>query len=231
VVDREDVHAVGDGAHGVRLRLGVREPGEHRERGEGEGGDGEAGGTGGTAAGAGDGGTLTAGETDVLAAQTADAAAVGQTAEGRGLVVTEVVEDETMHATHQGVTLRPTTYDGPLRVAGDHEELSRLVANLVSNAVKFSDQGGAIMLKTARSGAEVVISVQDEGMGIAPEDRERIFQRFERVETGITGRTVGTGLGLAIVSEIANLHHGRVNVESAIGEGSTFSITLPILAP
>lgn len=116
-------------------------------------------------------------------------------------------------------------------VLGDRDRLEQALTNLVSNAVKFSDQGGAIMLKTARSGAEVVISVQDEGMGIAPEDRERIFQRFERVETGITGRTVGTGLGLAIVSEIANLHHGRVNVESAIGEGSTFSITLPILAP
>ena len=103
--------------------------------------------------------------------------------------------------------------------------------NLISNAVKFSDHGGAITVGTAGMGGEIVISVRDEGMGIAPDDMERIFQRFERVETGIAGRTVGTGLGLAIVSEIAWLHHGRVTVESAIGEGSTFSITLPVSAP
>jgi PAS domain S-box-containing protein len=116
------------------------------------------------------------------------------------------------------------------RVLGDKDRLEQALTNLISNAVKFSDHGGAITIETARSGAEVVISVRDEGMGIAPEDMERIFQRFERVETGISGRTVGTGLGLAIVSEIVNLHHGRVEVESVIGEGSTFSITLPISA-
>ncbi len=117
------------------------------------------------------------------------------------------------------------------RVLGDQDRLEQALTNLISNAVKFSDHGGAITVATARSGAEIVISVRDEGMGIAPDDRERIFQRFERVETGIAGRTVGTGLGLAIVSEIANLHHGRVEVESAIGEGSTFSIMLPVSAP
>jgi signal transduction histidine kinase len=117
------------------------------------------------------------------------------------------------------------------RVLGDQDRLEQALTNLISNAVKFSDHGGAITVATARSGAEIEISVRDEGMGIAPGDRERIFQRFERVETGIAGRTVGTGLGLAIVSEIANLHHGRVEVESAIGEGSTFSIMLPVSAP
>lgn len=117
------------------------------------------------------------------------------------------------------------------RVLGDQDRLEQALTNLISNALKFSDHGGAITVETARSGAEAVISVRDEGMGIAPEDRERIFQRFERVETGIAGRTVGTGLGLAIVSEIARVHDGRVEVDSAIGEGSTFSIMLPIMAP
>jgi signal transduction histidine kinase len=117
------------------------------------------------------------------------------------------------------------------RVLGDQDRLEQALTNLISNAVKFSDHGGAITVTTARAGAEIVISVRDEGMGIAPDDMERIFQRFERVETGISGRTVGTGLGLAIVSEIINLHHGRVEVASTIGEGSTFSIMLPGLAP
>lgn len=117
------------------------------------------------------------------------------------------------------------------RVLGDQDRLGQVLTNLISNALKFSDSGGAITVTTAWAGAEIVIAVRDEGMGIAPEDLERIFQRFERVQTGGSGRIVGTGLGLAIVSEIISLHHGRVEVASIIGEGSTFSITLPVLAP
>lgn len=113
------------------------------------------------------------------------------------------------------------------RVRADRDRLAQALTNLISNAVKFSDHGGAITLETARSGDEVVISVHDEGVGIAPEDLERIFQRFERVGTGSAGRTVGTGLGLAIVSEITHLHHGRVWVTSTVGDGSTFCLALP----
>ena len=116
-------------------------------------------------------------------------------------------------------------------VLGDRDRLEQALTNLISNAVKFSDHGGAITVSTARAGTNVVVSVRDEGMGIAQEDLERIFQRFERVETGISGRTVGTGLGLAIVSEITRLHQGYVEVESEIGAGSTFSIVLPVSAP
>lgn len=116
-------------------------------------------------------------------------------------------------------------------VLGDRDRLAQALTNLVSNAVKFSEQGGAITVATARNGAEVIISVSDEGMGIAPEDLERIFQRFERVETGAAGHTVGTGIGLAIVSEIANLHQGRVWVTSEVGAGSTFALAVPVSGP
>ena len=116
-------------------------------------------------------------------------------------------------------------------ILGDKDRLEQALTNLIGNAVKFSEQGGTITVSTARAGGEVIVSVRDEGMGIAPDDRERVFQRFERVETGISGRVVGTGLGLAIVSEIVKLHDGRVELESEIGEGSTFSIILPIMAP
>ncbi len=117
------------------------------------------------------------------------------------------------------------------RVLGDQGRLEQALTNLISNAVKFSDHRGAMTAETSRSGAEIVLSVRNEGMGIAPDNRERIFQRFERVETGIAGSTLDTGLGLAIVNEIDNLHHGRIEIASAIGEGSTFSITLPASAP
>jgi PAS domain S-box-containing protein len=114
------------------------------------------------------------------------------------------------------------------RIQADRDRLDQALTNLISNAVKFSEPGGAITVTTARDDAEVVISVSDEGIGIAPEDQERIFNRFERVQTGAAGRTVGTGIGLAIVKEIARLHHGRVWVTSELRVGSTFSLSLPI---
>lgn len=112
-------------------------------------------------------------------------------------------------------------------IVGDQDRLAQALTNLVSNAVKFSEPGGAITIVTARAGRDVIMSVSDEGMGIAPEDLERIFHRFERVETGDAARTVGTGIGLAIVKEIANLHQGRAWVTSERGVGSTFSLALP----
>lgn len=116
-------------------------------------------------------------------------------------------------------------------VLGDRDRLAQALTNLVSNAVKFSEQGGAITVATASDGAEAIIAVSDEGMGIAPENLERIFQRFEGEETGDARRTVGTGLGLAMASEIARLHQGRVWVTSEVGVGSTFSLAIHVSAP
>jgi signal transduction histidine kinase len=84
-----------------------------------------------------------------------------------------------------------------------------------------------VTIATRDNGDDVVISVRDKGIGIAGEDLSRIFERFERVETGIAGRIAGTGLGLSIVEEIANLHGGRLWAESKLGLGSTFYLSLP----
>jgi PAS domain S-box-containing protein len=115
------------------------------------------------------------------------------------------------------------------RIDGDGDRLSQALTNLVSNAIKYSPDGGAIAIATRNEGDDVRISVRDEGIGIAPEDLERIFDRFERVETGIAGRIAGTGLGLSIVREIAKLHGGRVWAESDPGFGSVFSLAIPAL--
>jgi PAS domain S-box-containing protein len=113
------------------------------------------------------------------------------------------------------------------RVKGDRDRLAQALTNLVSNAVKYSPAGGTVTISTRNLDDEVVLAVRDEGIGLFPQDMERIFDRFERVETGIAGRIGGTGLGLAIVREIAQIHSGRVWVESTPRKGSTFSLALP----
>jgi PAS domain S-box-containing protein len=122
----------------------------------------------------------------------------------------------------------PLDLDPSLRtIDGDCDRLAQAITNLVSNAVKYSLAGGAVTIATRNDGNDVIISVRDEGIGIAGEDLSRIFDRFERVETGIAGRIAGTGLGLSIVQEIAGLHGGRVWCESKLGLGSTFYLALP----
>jgi signal transduction histidine kinase len=117
------------------------------------------------------------------------------------------------------VSLRP--------IDGDRDRLAQTITNLVSNAVKYSPAGGSVAIATRNDGDDVVISVRDEGVGIAEEDLSRIFDRFERVETGIAGRIAGTGLGLSIAQEIASLHGGRLWADSELGLGSTFYLAIP----
>ncbi len=112
-------------------------------------------------------------------------------------------------------------------IDGDRDRLSQAITNLVSNAVKYSPAGGTVAIATRNDGDDVVISVRDEGIGIAEEDLPRIFDRFERVETGIAGRIAGTGLGLSIAQEIASLHGGRLWADSELGLGSTFYLVTP----
>jgi signal transduction histidine kinase len=101
------------------------------------------------------------------------------------------------------------------------------LTNLLGNAIKYAPHGGTITVATRNQGNDVVFSVRDDGIGIAADELERIFDRFERVETGNAGRIAGTGLGLSIVREIANLHGGRAWAESIPGIGSTFYLAIP----
>lgn len=101
------------------------------------------------------------------------------------------------------------------------------VRNLVDNAIKYSDEGTTVRVTVARQGAEVRIAVADQGSGIAAEHLERLFERFYRVDKARSRDRGGTGLGLAIVKHVAQYHHGRVEVQSEVGKGSTFTIVLP----
>ena len=105
--------------------------------------------------------------------------------------------------------------------------LRQLVDNLVDNAIKYTRQGGRICVRLRTDAAHATIEVQDTGIGIAPSDQPRIFERFYRVDKARSRATGGTGLGLAIVRHVAQAHGGEVTVESIEGEGSTFRLILP----
>jgi signal transduction histidine kinase len=115
-------------------------------------------------------------------------------------------------------------------VEGDERRIRQVVFNLLSNAVKFTPNGGRIDVSAARVDGEVRVAVTDTGLGIAPEDRERIFEEFQQAQTVNGERPEGTGLGLALSRTLVELHGGRLWVDSDVGKGSTFTFTLPLEA-
>ena len=113
-------------------------------------------------------------------------------------------------------------------LACDAERLGRAVANLVSNAVKYSPEGGPIDIKVGVQGDEAFISVSDKGVGLAPEELPRLFDRFTQGDMSSTRSFGGMGLGLFVADQIVKAHDGRIDVESKLGKGSTFTIRLPL---
>jgi PAS domain S-box-containing protein len=120
--------------------------------------------------------------------------------------------------------------DSSGEVAGDSTRLEQVVSNLLTNAVKFSDRGGRVLLRVAAEGSHAVISVQDVGQGIVADFLPHIFERYRQANDASSQVHGGLGLGLAIVREIVELHHGTVNAESSgRGHGATFTVTLPFV--
>jgi signal transduction histidine kinase len=116
----------------------------------------------------------------------------------------------------------------PVVVRGDSERLRRIAVNLLDNAVKYSPAGGAVQCQVSRQRSRAVVRVIDRGVGIPGEAMDRMFQRFGRIVTPQTSSIPGTGLGLYLCRELARAHDGDITVESREGEGSTFTLTLPL---
>ena len=110
----------------------------------------------------------------------------------------------------------------------DRQRIEQVFLNLLENAVKFTPQGGRIAVHACRDGDFVRVDVRDNGIGIASEHIPRLFERFYRVDKARSLELGGTGLGLAIVKHIILAHKGKVTVTSKLGEGTTFSVFLPI---
>ncbi|HEX3630085.1 MAG TPA: GAF domain-containing sensor histidine kinase [Candidatus Dormibacteraeota bacterium] len=112
------------------------------------------------------------------------------------------------------------------RVFADGPKLKQVLLNLLGNAIKFTE-AGSVRVIAERQGAELVVSVRDTGIGVPPEDSERIFESFTQGKSGMSGKYQGTGLGLAICRQLVEMHGGRIWVKSVPGQGSTFSFTIP----
>lgn len=120
--------------------------------------------------------------------------------------------------------------EGPVQLSGDPLQLRQVFRNLISNAIKYTPQGGKINVNTQIKPGQIIIEVEDNGYGIPAADLPFVFNRFYRVRSGKASEMEGNGLGLAIVKSIISEHNGSINVESEIGKGSCFSITLPFLS-
>lgn len=128
----------------------------------------------------------------------------------------------------KGQELTATIPDKALEICGDRERLSQVVANLMSNASKYSPEKSRISLNAYQGGDRLYVAVRDQGIGISAEDQPRLFSEFFRVQSAQTRDIPGTGLGLAIVKSLVERHGGSITVESSPGSGSTFTFWVPV---
>jgi len=141
--------------------------------------------------------------------------------------VETAVEQTRSASIRRGVGLTVHLPDAPIRVRHDPQRIGQVVANLVANAVKFTPRGGSVGVDVAATADGARIEVVDTGVGIDPSELPHIFERFYRGSRANEARGSGSGLGLAIVRSIVDMHGGTVEVESRVGSGSRFTVTLP----
>jgi signal transduction histidine kinase len=131
-------------------------------------------------------------------------------------------------ATRHGLMLELTMDSHLTDVVADERKVKQILLNLLSNAVKFTPEGGRVQVNAAAVDGMAEISVADTGIGIAPEDQEVIFEEFRQVGSDYARNPEGTGLGLALARKLVELHGGRIWVKSQVGQGSTFTFTIPV---
>jgi two-component system, NtrC family, sensor kinase len=131
-------------------------------------------------------------------------------------------------ATRHGIRLTQTVDPGVADIVADERKVKQILLNLLSNAVKFTPEGGRVGLTATAAEGLVTIAVSDTGIGIAPEDQGAIFEEFRQVGREDARKQEGTGLGLTLAKKFVELHGGRIWVQSHVGQGSTFTFTLPL---
>ncbi|QJD95861.1 PAS domain S-box protein [Mucilaginibacter robiniae] len=140
-------------------------------------------------------------------------------------LVKEMTEEAALIQSTHKIVFLPCN---PVSVLADRDKIGSVISNLLSNAIKYSPRGKQIEVKCEEMGNEVQVSVKDEGMGIKPENVEKLFDRYYRIESKHTQNISGFGIGLYLCAEIVQRHNGKIWVESQIGKGSTFYFSLPL---
>ena len=140
------------------------------------------------------------------------------------------VQETLFKENNRTLTFVDKTPEGNCFVDIDSDMIREALTNLLSNAIRYTDDGGRVVITVSIDDTDAVISVTDDGMGIAPEDIPQTFSRFWRAEESRERASGGLGVGLAITKEIMDRHNGTISVESELGKGTTFSLHLPLLA-
>jgi len=143
------------------------------------------------------------------------------------VLLSEVVDQMSDYGLQRGVAIELALANSEASCQLDGLRIRQVMLNLLTNAIKFSEPGTTVFVRWQRDAAVDRIEVQDRGIGIAPENHERVFASFEQVHKGDTRRYGGSGLGLSISRSLVRMHGGELSVESALGVGSTFTFTLP----
>jgi signal transduction histidine kinase len=140
----------------------------------------------------------------------------------------EALADFCVQAEQKQITLRDEIPADAPPIMGQVYQLRKVVDNLMSNALKFTPDTGNVTISLTYDGQGLTIQVTDTGIGIPADKLDRIFERFYQVDGSASRRYGGTGLGLALAKEITKVHGGRITVESQVGQGSTFTVWLPL---
>lgn len=148
-----------------------------------------------------------------------------------GRLAEDAATDARQRVAHEGFTIRTDVDDALPRARVDEQAVRQALGNLIDNGVKYSGTSRELEVRGFRENGEVVLAVRDFGIGLTPDDRERVFDRFFRGGHELTRSVKGTGLGLTLVKQIMDAHGGTVDVRSEQGEGSTFSLRFPLDGP
>jgi two-component system phosphate regulon sensor histidine kinase PhoR len=146
-----------------------------------------------------------------------------------GQLAAEAAEACRDKAQEKSISLSFTAAASPEdRALADRDALLMVFSNLIDNAIKYTPDGGHVGVHVSNDGMYVKVSVKDDGIGMEPADRERLFDEFFRAKNDYTANVPGTGLGLSLVKRLTEMHQGRVSVESSPGAGSEFAVQLPV---
>jgi two-component system phosphate regulon sensor histidine kinase PhoR len=143
-------------------------------------------------------------------------------------VLSDVVSTLDVQAEKRAILIEQVVQPGLPPLVADVGLIRSVIRNLLSNAIKFSHEGGRVRVALAQDGRNITMSVQDEGIGIPQEAIPHLFDKFYRVQSPQTAEMQGTGLGLALAKEAVEAHGGRIDVQSTLGEGSVFTVTIPL---